>query len=222
MPTRTILGGSYPTGILFGKEWMLKELAYPSLGELSGGGAAFGRLYSWTDCDTIRTLLADGWRIPEYRVATATTEWQDLFVAAGIAGTEGKLRNPSLTYWAANPNGVNLYGFDLRGAGTEGGGLVTVVGRYWYLNNPGNAVGSYNDTRWYYDRVTTGGPYVALSTSKCSLRLVRDAPAGFSGVLPAQSGAWRNASEVHVAKDGVWRKANRIFVPVSGAWREVL
>lgn len=45
---------------------------------------------------------------------------------------------------------------------------------------------------------------------------------GFTGVRPAQSGAWRNASEVHVAKDGVWRKANRIFVPVSGAWREVL
>lgn len=227
MGTATIFGDTYSTVVMpDGKEWTAANLRTTLAPNKAPNGneanvAIYGRLYQYD----INTALAypDGWRVP------LQAEWDAMIAACGGAATAGgKLKSTGTAYWnSPNTGATDEFGFSAFPAGSAlDGTSYFEFGQYanfwtaWALSvgleirylsyNTGDVVsydlpsGEMPGRYWY------------------SVRLVRDYSPGFSGVRPAQSGVWRNASEVHVAKDGVWRKANRIFVPVSGAWREVL
>ena len=226
MGTATIFGDTYTTAIMpDGKEWLAENLRTTLAPNRAPNGneanvAVYGRLYQY-DINTILTYPA-GWRVP------TQSEWDALIVACGGAATAGgKLKSTGTAWQAPNTGATDEFGFAALPAGSALDGTnFFEFGQYanfwtaWALS-----VGleirylSYNATDVVsYDLPPGDQP----GRYWFSVRLVRDYSPGFSGVRPAQSGVWRNASEVHVAKDGVWRKVNRIFVPVSGAWREVL
>lgn len=228
MPTATILGGTYDYLTMpDGRNWTLRPLAWSGSGAWWGNGAAddgdgryYTRLQAWTDVTF--ALSGSIWRVP------SLAEWRALRDACGgtsVAG--GALKATGPTDWdAPNVGATDTFGFHGKATGfatyfsdwTSKGEInlnwasdaeqsPTTDISYMFLRNNLDSFGISGSTE--------------IDAYALSIRLVSDAPSGFTGVFPAQSGAWRNASEVHVAKDGVWRKANRIFVPVSGAWREV-
>lgn len=227
MGTTTIFGDTYATVVTpDAKEWLAENLRTTLAPNRAPNGneanvAVYGRLYQY-DINTILTYPA-GWRVP------TQSEW-DAFVVTcgGAAMAGGKLKSTGTTYWQApNTGATDEFGFAALPAGSALDGTnFFEFGQYanfwtaWELSvgleirylsyNTGDVVS--------YDLPSGEMP----GRYWFSVRLVRDYSPGFSGVRPAQSGVWRNASEVHVAKDGVWRKVNRIFVPVSGVWREVL
>lgn len=229
MGTATIFGDAYTTAMMpDGKEWLAQNLRTSLAPNKAPNGneanvAVYGRLYQY---DIAKALTyPDGWRVP------TQAEWDALTGACGgLSISGGRLKEVGTAHWSApNTSATDTYGFAAMPAGTyyagSGYSEFGTYANFWskWEFGVGNEVRylAYNSAAVVsYDIPSQ----VTISNYWFSVRLVRDysPPSGFSGVRPAKSGAWRNASEAHVAKDGAWHKANRIFVPVSGAWREVL
>ena len=231
MPTTRILGEEYYwIQMPDGRYWTVQNVTYAPLQQSSD---SVGSLFTQEGTNDLNdALLGTGWRVPTnsdwYSMGASLpgSSWLDGggYTSSGhnvpfygrFVSVGAKLKEPSgwLSPYNVPPYAsTNEFGFsakmhdDLvqriaiwRSYYPDGGGPV------WFVAD--NTDSFLREGAW-------------SSSSGLHVRLVRDTPPGFSGVRPAQSGAWRNASEVHVAKDGVWRKANRIFAPVSGAWREV-
>jgi uncharacterized protein (TIGR02145 family) len=228
MPTATVLGDVYETIIMpDGKEWVKTNIRNAAIqgyevNNDSNNRPLYGRLYVADDISS--APFSDGWHIPSRQ------EWGGLMFAVSaqmvIDGISDSVIDGIKTSGTTDWNGGwgrGLYGFDLRGASycnTTPAWAAFKTNTYFHVSDPvvGQKVVTCNDNDNAYLQYVEEN----LSNYAFSVRVLRTPVGDFSGVRPAQSGSWRNASDVHVAKDGVWRKANRIFVPVSGAWREVL
>ncbi|MBK9075539.1 MAG: fibrobacter succinogenes major paralogous domain-containing protein [Flavobacteriales bacterium] len=227
MPSETIFGESYAYKVMpDGREWIQRNLAYTGITYRAADRndlnlPIYGAVYKHDD--VMAVTFPNRWRVPSY------DEWDALSSACGgnsVSG--GALKATGTTLWdAVNVAATDFYEWTCSGAGYDDTRNATysgfrTYGILWVSN-------VYEDGTRRQASFTKNSGNFAIETNSAesyqyhmrSVRLVRDVAVGFNGVFPAQSGSWRNASEVHVAKDGVWRKANRIFVPVSGAWREV-
>ena len=231
MPTITLFGRNYNMVLMpDGQYWADENLAVLNYG--SGDTATFyngsttddggGCFYSYYQASIdIDSYLPAGFRVAKY------ADWNTLISSCGpTAGIGDRFRVPGTTWWRSpNTGAVDAYGFKALGAGrlsNAGSWENRLDAAHIWAPAPGNSP-SLRFAYIFANLPNFVQVWGGSANERLSVRIIGTAPpSGFSGVFPSQSGAWRNASEVHVVKDGVWRKANRIFVPVSGAWREVL
>jgi uncharacterized protein (TIGR02145 family) len=116
MGTATILGTTYQTVVIDGKEWLAENLVWTGSGEWWNDAAANdgdGRYYSEGELPAISAALADGWRI------ALLADWRGLIAFLGGASVAGgKLKATGTTYWdSPNTGATNEVGFNLRGSG---------------------------------------------------------------------------------------------------------
>jgi uncharacterized protein (TIGR02145 family) len=223
MGTATILGTTYQTVIIGGKEFAASNLMaygtgprYPADQVTSESSRAlldaYGALYLRSE--VLALPLTDGWRLP------TPTEWAGVLALVSsplnlkLTAT-GDWWDPGTPWRSPNTDALGSLGMNMQAAGSY-------LAEYWQENVSQAGYIHLSDGSSYYLSYDGGyGPNVASLTRRMSVRLVRDTPIPDTPVISPSSRNSLEALQVSIACATEGASIYYTFGdPVSASWIE--